>query len=330
MLPNSLRHLHLYWSPLESYEWLSSLSNVVWLHLSYSFANAGREVAVDTILNVLDGMPQLVSLELLYMFHSASPEVERISPITAQLQDLKLSDNLHTVIKFLPWLSFAPRFTIDIRLSESNAPAFSTNCPLLFTQLGHHLKASLMVIRIADFSLFRLGVTCFEGVGESPCLQLYSVLRIDDIDRSWIINAEELPLAAVEALTTDALCSAADWGNSRWHNIPTLRRLTLGNDQTSSAFLHHLVAEGQRSSEHIPFASLEELSLHGLNYGRNLKLRVQTTLAERMERGAKLRKLAFRDCKVSEDSIKQLSKVVDVVEQHTSEKKRAKKEKRTT
>ncbi|TFK71009.1 hypothetical protein BDN72DRAFT_492109 [Pluteus cervinus] len=70
MCPDSLRHLQLHSCSLGSYEWLSGLSNMVSLTLAHWTLEAESWTAVvDEILDALHGMPQLVSLELLFNNH---------------------------------------------------------------------------------------------------------------------------------------------------------------------------------------------------------------------------------------------------------------------
>ncbi|TFK68721.1 hypothetical protein BDN72DRAFT_841393 [Pluteus cervinus] len=328
MFPNSLRYLYLEWCRFESYEWLFSLSNMVELTLTADDLHP-KSLALDTLLSILDGMPRLTSLRLWSVLDPGSTQVSRASPITPKLQYLNISEPLDSLVECLPWLTFAPRFTLEITPGVSNS---TTNWTAFLERVGQHIRASSMILRKADLSWIDMtlqrstNISCSEGVGQSPCLQIFASLETKDLRSVWLKQAAVLPFDNVETLTMGAYGTfdSADWDNSRWHLLPKLRQLDLRNDQTSVAYLEHLVGlerplgETNRwfcSGGSASFPSLEELSLSDIHYDRYLKSNVQGALDKRTKRGVKLRKLVFHDCSVSCDSIKQLSQVVDEVEQ---------------
>ncbi|TFK59927.1 hypothetical protein BDN72DRAFT_850961 [Pluteus cervinus] len=321
LFPSSLRYLRLYWCPFESYEWLPRLSSMVELVIIGSYDQL--HMTVDTILNILDQMPRLISLELAATCESISTQGERASRITPQLQYLKVYDPLDPIIELLLWLTFAPRFIMDLNI---RTPLDSTvdSLPILFEQVGRHLRASSMVHHTAKFiwdpnSYGRESDICIsEGIEEKPYFQYHRRVRESDSFRTWLTATKALPLGDIESLTMDMPYDASDWCDTPWHGTTTLRRLVLPNEQASSTFLEYLTSP---AGIHAPFKSLEELSLHDIHYGREFKSKVQATLSARNKLGFKLRKLAFHHCNISGDSIKQLSKVVDEVEQDGGKKK---------
>ncbi|TFK66406.1 hypothetical protein BDN72DRAFT_844408 [Pluteus cervinus] len=339
LFPKSLRYLRLEWCPFQPSESLSSLCNLV--ELSLAPISEGNTIFMDTLLNILDGMPRLISLELSCAL--ASPkQTNRESPITPTLQYINIRDIPNHITEFLPWLTFAPRFTIDLSMksTRSYVPDSAMDwLPPLLEQVGRHLQSSSMIFRTAklvwdDSNLHRdAEVLLFEEAEENlkPCVRLRSLFKKQDLFRILLEGIEAFPLDNIESLTVDAPLDALDWGKSPWHRIHTLFVL---KEQTSSAFLEYLIAsaeaqKGRGSGRYTPFESLKDLSLYDIHYGRDLKSKVQAVLAGRMKRGFKLRKLALHRCNISEDSIKQLSKVVEVVEQH-GEKKKGKKINRST
>ncbi|TFK62431.1 hypothetical protein BDN72DRAFT_848698 [Pluteus cervinus] len=323
MFSSSLRHLRLRWCPFRSYEWLIRLSNLVELRLLG--ATEGEVVAPDTLLGMLDGMPRLVYLELSSMLSPHNQE-NRVSSIAPKLQYLKLYDAPHQLVGLLSWLSFAPRFQIIVSVKPSDRIDWFMP---FFEQIGRHLQQSSMKLRSANLTWdderpYKDGEMLFsEDAEEEPCFRLEVHLKTMALFRTCMKSAEALPLDDLDSLTADVPWDLVDWNHGQWHSLRSLRRLVLPKERTSIAYLGYLIAaeeEGQLSGEYETFASLEELSLHGLQYGRDLKSKMQIVLAGRMKRGFKLRKLAFYDCNISEDSIKQLSKVVDVVERHGKKK----------
>ncbi|TFK71010.1 hypothetical protein BDN72DRAFT_895983 [Pluteus cervinus] len=122
-----------------------------------------------------------------------------------------------------------------------------------------------MVLRMADLgrgiaSGSRAGIHCSEGAGDSPWLQLNISPRTEDMLRSWTSRVKDLPLDDIEALSTDVFWSAADWKDSPWHSLPTIRQLILRDDRTSSAYLEYLVAlETEGADPEGPFLGHSQL-----------------------------------------------------------------------
>ncbi|TFK62432.1 hypothetical protein BDN72DRAFT_391831 [Pluteus cervinus] len=167
-------------------------------------------------------------------------------------------------------------------------------------------------------------ISISEGEVE-PCVQLGQKVENKSMLLTWLKCVEALPFDDIVSLVVDAPCDAGAWDNNLGH-CGTVPRLILPNEQASLGFLKYLIAtteagKGRRSGADTPFKSLEELTLHGVQYDRDLKSKVQAALTARNKRGFKLRKLTLQDCSVSAGSIKQLSTVVDVVEQHGEMKK---------
>ncbi|TFK66460.1 hypothetical protein BDN72DRAFT_844299 [Pluteus cervinus] len=328
IFPTSLRYLRLHWCLFHSYEWLSKLSNMV--ELTIVPAYNGTLVAVDVLLDILDKMPRLISLEISTIFRSEPAQANRVSPISPKLRYLKVvHDCPEPLIEFFPWLTFAPRFTIDALIQSSLNPIVDW-LPTICAQVGHHLKASTMVLRRAnltwggDYSGSEMHF--HEGAEEEPYFRLRLFLSSRDMFRAWLWSIEALPLGEIESLTMDAPTHVVDWINTPWRTLHTLHRLLLRSEQTSSTFLDFLVAQHAKndppSAQFAPFPSLQELELCSIEYDGDLKSKLLGTLAKRMNRGLKLRKLVFRNSNISEDSIKQLSEVVDIVERHGEKKGR--------
>ncbi|TFK71011.1 hypothetical protein BDN72DRAFT_856522 [Pluteus cervinus] len=325
MFPRSLRYLrlHIYHPKLRFSHWLSGLSNMVELTLDLDH-DSKSAMAIDILSSVLDGMPRLISLELGFMLKPTSVQADRAAPITPKLQNLSLNDDPDHIAEFLPWLSFASRFTIELKpftLRVNNGMDWSS----FFEQLGQvfrPLSAALRVVEVAWKENWRqrdAEILFHERAGESPCLRIFGPVIDKRRFDAWLKAAGALPrgLGHIESLTMDTPVELAGWRDSPWHGIGTLRQLTLCNAQISFAYLEYLTAleaEGDRSGESVSFASLEELSLHGIHYDHDLETKVQAALVKRMGRGVKLRKLGLYDCNISQDSVLQLSKVVDLVE----------------
>ncbi|TFK66410.1 hypothetical protein BDN72DRAFT_844416 [Pluteus cervinus] len=331
MFPSSLRYLRLTWSSF-SYEWLSGLSNMV--ELSLLAISRQPRIAVDALLNILDGMPRLISLELVSILKPASTQTKRVSPVTPRLQYLQIGDLVDRIVEFIPWLTFSPSFTVDM---DPDITTDSINLmQMLFEQVGRHLAASSMVIRtvkdVCDYDDDEdsddddedraIKVLFSEGAGEDPCCRIGPIPWNQTLAHHWL-NPETFPSDNLQSLTIHTLL----WRDSPLRHIPALRQLVLPTEKSSLGLLGYLIEsagaeKGRQAGVDTPFESLEELSLHYINYGRDLKSKVQAALTRRMKRGFKLRKLTFHRCNVSEDSIKQLSKVVDVVERHGEKKKK--------
>ncbi|TFK71020.1 hypothetical protein BDN72DRAFT_492270 [Pluteus cervinus] len=321
MFPKSLRFLRLDHCRFDSYEWLSGLSNMVELTM-LSFHNQPN-IAVDVFLNVLDGMPQLIYLELTAMLEWGSIQANRVSPVTPRLHCLKLDDHLDPILRLLPWLAFAPRFTMQLKPYASE--------PILdwtpfFDQIGRHVRASSMVLRTADISTdfeHKFGMQCAEGAGESPFLLLDAVsgLRRQDLRHFWLTGVKGLPLDNIESLTTNAFTDVEDWKDTPWQRLESLRQLTL-HAAASPTYLKFLVTPKPKVGDHlggrIPFASLEELSLTGVRFNPKMKGKLVSALTEKMRGGVKLRNLSFHSGHIPEDVIRELSTVIDVVERVTT------------
>ncbi|TFK71021.1 hypothetical protein BDN72DRAFT_856529 [Pluteus cervinus] len=319
-LPYSLRTLRSDFCAFKSFEWLSDLSNLVHLALINPFGYTGERVALGVLLKAVDGMPRLISLELTSTLKS--PQVNQMSPIRPKLQYLRVIDTFHILSQLLPWVEFADRFTVDIRCESTSNPQPAADWAPVINLLDRRLKASSMVLRLAHFSWqdedgsSSASIQCSRTVGEAPCFLLRVPLKRGEA-RIWSKYASAFPLDQVETLITDGIWDSADWRDSPWSDSRSIRRLTLSDKWTSSAYLQHLAnTRGHPSTGCMIFPSLEELSLHGLHYSRDLQSKVQALLTERMKRGVKLRRLVFGACSVSEDFVQQLLAIVDVVEQH--------------
>ncbi|TFK59930.1 hypothetical protein BDN72DRAFT_567236 [Pluteus cervinus] len=319
MFPTSLRYLQLWSCSFESFQWLSPLSNMV--ELTIITTSHVKPISVDALLNALDAMPRLISLRLSILCKLAATPVNRGSPITPKLQHLDIRDHPDFIVQFLPWLSFAPRFTMNIfvhALSYSAADSLS----MTFEKVGLHLLASSMVLHTAHFiwtpsnSSIAADISCFEEAQDKPCFRLHHQIRKEkDILRTWLEGAKVLPIGDVESLIMNAPCDVVDWSDGPWRSLPKLRQLVLHNKQASSTLIKYLIATADETDT--PFESLEELSLYDVEYGRNLKSKFHAVLTGRMEKlGIKLRKLAFHNCGIYRGSMEQLFDVVDEVEVH--------------
>ncbi|TFK62748.1 hypothetical protein BDN72DRAFT_375937 [Pluteus cervinus] len=319
MFPISLRYLRLDWCFFSSYEWLSRLSNMVELTLIPALNS--EEIHVDVLLNILDGMPRLISLELSSVSESThvGQHGSQVKPI---LQYLKTSGLLGSIAQLLPRLTFAPRFKIDLSLCGDDPKG--DLLPTIFEQIGCHVRASSMILRTVRQTLTApdpykyIETSIYEGKVE-PCIHLSRMMDYRRMPLPFMKCVEALPFDDVVSLIMDVPCDADDWDDSLGY-CSTVARLVLHNRAATLGFLEYLIVateaeKGRHSGAYTPFKSLEELILHNIVYDRYLESEVQVALTARSERGFKLRKLGFHGCIVSADSIKKLSEVVDVVEQ---------------
>ncbi|TFK62434.1 hypothetical protein BDN72DRAFT_964554 [Pluteus cervinus] len=319
MFPISLRYLRLRLCLFSSYEWLSRLSNMVELILMPTLDS--KEIHVDALLNILDRMPRLISLELSFKSKSPSTHVgQQRSQVKPILQYLKLSCPLGSIAQLLPRLTFAPWFKIDISLHGDNSKGYLL--PLIFEQIGRHVRASSMILRTVrltstDYDSYKdVAISISEGEVE-PCIRLSRGGNYKGI--TFMKCAEALPFDNVVCLIMDAPCDADGWDDSLGYSS-TIPRLILRNREASFGFLNYLIAttkakKGRGLEADTPFKSLEELMLHHVMYDYYFKSKdVLAALTARNKLGFKLRKLTLYNCRISVGSIKKLSKVVDVVE----------------
>ncbi|TFK66786.1 hypothetical protein BDN72DRAFT_130077 [Pluteus cervinus] len=328
LLSNSLRSLKL--SSCE-FEWQHlRLPQITSLTLSLATSKRQRRISAHNFLVLLRTMPQLSHLEIDQILRREggdddSGDLPFPSYATPGIQTLTMREDLLPALDFIPYIKLSASYTLKIEVDPHGGHGASH--PASVTRFIGCLGRLLL-----DAGTDSRRINELEVLYAASRLQIFGSDLSDGPDKPFkfvdvnlatgtpllLDDAREIqgfPLQYVEGMRISAVIESQLWPTL---DLPQLRRLVLLNGGASSAFLQYLVEENAIAMASgglggLPFPSLKEIELCDIQYGRELKAKVQSVLGRRMNHGKKLGQLSFIDSSVSDDAFRQLSKVVDNV-----------------
>ncbi|TFK66797.1 hypothetical protein BDN72DRAFT_799639 [Pluteus cervinus] len=281
--------------------------------------------SVASFLKLLSQMPLLTRLVIRTIFTEDLEDTGLNQCVAGEisashfprLHILTIQGPLSTLVQFISQIQLSEDFALRIQvLNLGKAPITE-----LVQIVKKHLAASQHVIHAADFR--RTGPD--ESWFSIHCLNeeystMFLQIALNDSAPSyvpWMKAFQLLPLDRLDKLSSNAFREPLEWQESIFRSLKELKLVLLADGPTSAAFLAYFIQEIRTAKDQkstMPFfPSLIGMALMDVRFTREIKVGLKAALEVKMKQGEKLEALHLSKCKITDDTIKQLSKVVTTI-----------------